>query len=155
MLMVYTQACSNVDYLNTLRLQQNPSLAQYKYFGMLMFSSDLVFEIIRLLACNFYTNVLYPLVADLIIYHIAESKNVINVLLENWESVLHVSIKIDTNFATTFFTIKLASCILLLILLKGGVPRYRYDYLTKIGWIRFLAWTLTIFLVVLTSTLIF
>ena len=34
---------------------------------------------------------------------------------------------------TFFFAIKLTTCIFLLILLRGGVPRYRYDFLTKIG----------------------
>lgn len=74
---------------------------------------------------------------------------------EAWDIFIHSINKLDVNSATTVFTFKLASCILILILIRGGVPRYRYDYLTKIGWIRFLAWTLTIFLVVLLSVLVF
>ena len=34
---------------------------------------------------------------------------------------------------TLFFTLKLTLCLLTLILIRGGVPRYRYDFLTKIG----------------------
>ena len=35
-----------------------------------------------------------------------------------------------------------------LILIRGGVPRYRYDFLTKLGWVKFLGYVLSIFLVV-------
>ena len=48
---------------------------------------------------------------------------------------------------TFFFSIKLTLCIFFLILLRGGVPRYRYDFLTKIGWIKFLGFILSLFLV--------
>lgn len=36
------------------------------------------------------------------------------------------------NF-TLIFTFKLAACLSFLIFIRGGVPRYRYDFLTKIG----------------------
>jgi NADH:ubiquinone oxidoreductase subunit H len=32
-----------------------------------------------------------------------------------------------------FFAIKFCFAIALLILIRGGTPRYRYDYLTKLG----------------------
>jgi len=32
-----------------------------------------------------------------------------------------------------FFAIKFCGCIAFLILIRGGAPRYRYDYLTKLG----------------------
>lgn len=32
-----------------------------------------------------------------------------------------------------FFAIKFLLCIFFLILIRGGTPRYRYDYLTKLG----------------------
>ena len=78
-----------------------------------------------------------------------------NYFWETWETFTYSINKLNTNSATTVFTSKLTFCILILILIRGGVPRYRYDYLTKIGWIRFLAWTLTVFLIVLLSTLVF
>jgi NADH:ubiquinone oxidoreductase subunit H len=31
------------------------------------------------------------------------------------------------------FNVKFMACIALLILVRGGTPRYRYDYLTKLG----------------------
>lgn len=47
-----------------------------------------------------------------------------------------------------FFTIKLSLLMMFLILIRGGVPRYRYDFLTKLGWVKFLGYVLSIFLVV-------
>lgn len=32
-----------------------------------------------------------------------------------------------------FFTLKLSLLMMFLILIRGGVPRYRYDFLTKLG----------------------
>jgi len=53
---------------------------------------------------------------------------------------------------TLFFTLKLTVCLLILILIRGGVPRYRYDFLTKIGWVKFLGYVLALFL---TTVLLF
>ena len=36
--------------------------------------------------------------------------------------------------------------IALLVFIRGGIPRYRYDFLTKIGWIKFLSLVLAVFL---------
>lgn len=44
------------------------------------------------------------------------------------------------------FTFKFLLAIALLVFIRGGVPRYRYDFLTKIGWIKFLSLVLSIFL---------
>ena len=35
---------------------------------------------------------------------------------------------------------------MLLILIRGGVPRFKYDLLTKLGWIKFLFYVLTLFI---------
>jgi len=35
---------------------------------------------------------------------------------------------------TFIFTLKLALCLALLIVIRGCIPRYRYDVLTKLGW---------------------
>lgn len=37
-----------------------------------------------------------------------------------------------------WFTLKVVMGIALLIVIRGGVPRYRYDFLTKMGWVKFL-----------------
>lgn len=36
------------------------------------------------------------------------------------------------------YSLKLSIAILFLLLMRGGTPRYRYDYLTKLGWLKFL-----------------
>lgn len=51
-----------------------------------------------------------------------------------------------------FFAFKFSLCIALLILIRGGTPRYRYDYLTKLGWLKFLGFIIAVFL---TSVLFF
>lgn len=56
-----------------------------------------------------------------------------------------VSYLFNQNMAF-FFAIKFSLCIGFLILIRGGAPRYRYDYLTKLGWLKFLGLVLTVFL---------
>ena len=59
---------------------------------------------------------------------------------------------IEYPYSTEFsfaFTTKLAGCLAFLILIRGGVPRYRYDILTKLGWVKFLGFVLAIFILTL------
>jgi hypothetical protein len=42
-------------------------------------------------------------------------------------------------------SLKFLACIALLIFARGGIPRFRFDYLTKLGWIRFLSLVLLTF----------
>ena len=51
----------------------------------------------------------------------------------------------STNY-TFVFTLKLAICLVFLSAIRGGVPRYRYDFLTKMGWIKFLGLVLSVFI---------
>lgn len=51
----------------------------------------------------------------------------------------------STNY-TFVFTLKLAVCLVFLSAIRGGVPRYRYDFLTKMGWIKFLGLVLSVFI---------
>jgi NADH:ubiquinone oxidoreductase subunit H len=51
----------------------------------------------------------------------------------------------STNY-TFIFTTKLALCLVFLSAIRGGVPRYRYDFLTKMGWVKFLGLVLAVFL---------
>lgn len=57
--------------------------------------------------------------------------------------------------AALVMTFKFILLIALLIFIRGGVPRYRYDFLTKIGWIKFLSLVLAVFLSSLLLTLLF
>jgi NADH:ubiquinone oxidoreductase subunit H len=44
-----------------------------------------------------------------------------------------------------FFGLKFLLCVGFLILIRGGAPRYRYDYLTKLGWLKFLGLIILVF----------
>lgn len=50
-----------------------------------------------------------------------------------------------TDHFTIVLTIKLAMCLAVLIVIRGCIPRYRYDFLTKIGWVKFLGYVLSFF----------
>jgi len=56
----------------------------------------------------------------------------------------------STNFLVAkaiTIAVKFLLCIAVLIFARGGIPRYRFDYLTKLGWIRFLSLVLLSFLI--------
>jgi len=48
--------------------------------------------------------------------------------------------------------VKFMVLIALFIFIRGGIPRYRYDFLTKMGWIKFLSLVLSLFLLSLLLT---
>ena len=50
-----------------------------------------------------------------------------------------------TDHFTIILTLKLAMCLAVLIVIRGCIPRYRYDFLTKIGWVKFLGYVLSFF----------
>jgi len=43
------------------------------------------------------------------------------------------SLLLQSDLFVFFFTLKFLLCISLLVFVRGGMPRYRYDFLTKIG----------------------
>jgi len=59
---------------------------------------------------------------------------------------LLTSIKITSMFSV-IFSLKFIILIALLIFVRGGIPRYRYDFLTKLGWIKTLSLVLAFFLI--------
>jgi len=54
-----------------------------------------------------------------------------------WAAVASFKMK-STITAALIMSLKFILLLALLIFIRGGVPRYRYDFLTKIGWIKFL-----------------
>jgi NADH:ubiquinone oxidoreductase subunit H len=60
-----------------------------------------------------------------------------------------------TSIAALVMAIKFILLIALLVFIRGGVPRYRYDFLTKIGWIKFLSLVLAVFLSSLLLVMLF
>jgi NADH:ubiquinone oxidoreductase subunit H len=51
-----------------------------------------------------------------------------------------------TVISALVFSLKFLVLIALMVFVRGGIPRYRYDFLTKIGWIKFLSLVLAVFL---------
>ena len=51
-----------------------------------------------------------------------------------------------TSIAAILIALKFIFLIALLVFIRGGIPRYRYDFLTKIGWIKFLSLVIAVFL---------
>ena len=51
-----------------------------------------------------------------------------------------------TSAAAILIALKFILLIALLVFIRGGIPRYRYDFLTKIGWIKFLSLVIAVFL---------
>jgi NADH:ubiquinone oxidoreductase subunit H len=60
-----------------------------------------------------------------------------------------------TSVAALVMAIKFILLIALLVFIRGGIPRYRYDFLTKIGWIKFLSLVLAVFLSSLLLVMLF
>ena len=56
------------------------------------------------------------------------------------------------NYSTSYtliITAKIVVSLFILILVRGAVPRYRYDFLTKLGWVKFLLYVLLLFILAL------
>jgi NADH:ubiquinone oxidoreductase subunit H len=61
----------------------------------------------------------------------------------------------STSLLSIIFAVKYIILIALLVFVRGGIPRYRYDFLTKLGWIKTLTLILVFFLTLLLFTYIF
>ena len=53
-----------------------------------------------------------------------------------------------------YYTTKFTLSILILISIRAGVPRFRYDYLTKLGWLKFISISIITFISSYWTTLI-
>lgn len=51
------------------------------------------------------------------------------------------------SFNSIIVAFKFVSLIALLIFIRGGIPRYRFDHLTKVGWIKYLSLVLASMLI--------
>lgn len=70
---------------------------------------------------------------------------IIDALLLVENAITHATNFVVAKAVSTAF--KFLLCICFLIFARGGIPRYRFDYLTRLGWIRFLSLVLLSFLV--------
>jgi NADH:ubiquinone oxidoreductase subunit H len=66
---------------------------------------------------------------------------------ENLTSIIMPSVLLKyVPLSALSMAFKFIILIALLVFIRGGIPRYRYDFLTKIGWIKFLSLVLAVFL---------
>jgi hypothetical protein len=106
--------------------------------------SSLVITCYNFLLNTFLPNVLSFSTPDLI--YSFESYQATANLITSYIDNIEYPYSTEFSFA---FTTKLAACLSFLILIRGGVPRYRYDILTKLGWVKFLGFVLAIFILTL------
>lgn len=59
-----------------------------------------------------------------------------------YHSYIYIYITFNNSFV---YSLKFLASILVLIFIRAGIPRYRYDFLTKIGWIKFFLYSLFLF----------
>lgn len=61
------------------------------------------------------------------------------VILLAWETTNDYFVYYSSQLNPTLTTsTKVVLCLFFLIFIRAGLPRYRYDYLTKLGWSQFL-----------------
>ena len=60
----------------------------------------------------------------------------------------------NNSLAALVTSIKFLILISWLIFIRGGIPRYRYDFLTKIGWIKFLSLMIFVFVTLVLLTVV-
>nr|ACX30968.1 NADH dehydrogenase subunit 1b [Moneuplotes minuta] len=60
-------------------------------------------------------------------------------LIDFWESLFDYHLWLILMLNPTFAAaVKVILTITMLVLIRASLPRYRYDYLTKLGWVKFL-----------------
>nr|YP_010117048.1 NAD(P)H-quinone oxidoreductase subunit 1 [Euplotes vanleeuwenhoeki]QPM99262.1 NAD(P)H-quinone oxidoreductase subunit 1 [Euplotes vanleeuwenhoeki] len=72
-------------------------------------------------------------------------------LLFTWDFINiklnYINLYILTPFnSSIIYILKFSLALFFLIFIRAGLPRYRYDYLTKLGWIKFLLLMLAVIL---------
>jgi len=102
---------------------------QWNFLEILFFSYESLFESWLSYWSPFF-------VLNLVVYKMAYN---IMLLLPN--------AGLKTNVFNAIITaVKFILLLALLVFVRGGIPRYRYDFLTKVGWIKFLSLILAVFL---------
>jgi NADH:ubiquinone oxidoreductase subunit H len=93
---------------------------------------------------TFFINVQFSFVIGLLLLLNFLVKLILTIVSPVYTILLTIK---TTSFLSIFMGIKFVILIGLLIVVRGGIPRYRYDFLTKLGWIKTLSLVLVIFLV--------
>lgn len=77
------------------------------------------------------------------------------ILMTVWEYVKDFYLEVIIPYNQTIpYSVKLTISLFFLIFIRAGLPRYRYDYITKLGWSKFLLFvTSTLIIIYLMSGL--
>ena len=115
------------------------------------FNYDLILTNIEwLYNCYFFLVVLYNYSCILFLYLITHCLQlVINItgyglLISNYNSTVYLYTVLGFN-NSIIYACKFSVSILFLIFIRAGIPRYRYDFLTKLGWVKFFLFTFLFF----------
>lgn len=129
----YTNTSTNIYTSLFIYINDNKSLNSYlSYFLFFILNLHLSFDFyifepfINFLTYTFFTSIL------------SFSSNVAN--------YIHVYCFNFTLYSSIITSLKFIVLIALLVFVRGGIPRYRFDYLTKLGWTKFLSLILLSFL---------
>lgn len=79
-------------------------------------------------------------------YKAQQLTNFIQLALNSIYSPIFLSVSSST-FNALCIALKFLLLIALLIFIRGGIPRYRFDHLTKVGWIKYLSLVLASMLI--------
>jgi len=129
----YTNTSTNIYTSLFIYITENKSLHSYlSYLLLFILNLHLTFDFyifepfINFLTYTFFTSIL------------SLSSNVAN--------YIYVHCFNFTLYSSIITSLKFIVLIALLVFVRGGIPRYRFDYLTKLGWTKFLSLILLSFL---------
>jgi hypothetical protein len=129
----YTNTSTNIYTSIFIYVTDNKNLHSYlSYFLLFILNLHLTFDFyifepfINFLTYTFFTSIL------------AFSSNIAN--------YMYVHCFNFTLYSSIITSLKFIVLIALLVFVRGGIPRYRFDYLTKLGWTKFLSLILLSFL---------
>ena len=129
----YTNTSTNIYTSLFIYITDNKSLHSYlSYFLLFILNLHLTFDFyIFEPFMNFFTYTFFTSILGL-------SFNVAN--------YIYVHCFNFTLYSSIITSLKFIVLIALLVFVRGGIPRYRFDYLTKLGWTKFLSLILLSFL---------
>lgn len=125
-------------------------LIQFNYFCQISFYNwyfenfKIYYYINNCLTCDtiFYYFLWFKYTIINFLFYLMPNLGIFN-NLNSFNYYIYIYILYNNSF---IYSIKFLISILMLIFIRAGIPRYRYDFLTKLGWIKFFVYTLFFFI---------
>jgi len=83
-------------------------------------------------------------VFNYIIYYLKDFDLGVELSTYTYHSYIYIYITFNNS---AIYSLKFLISILILIFIRAGIPRYRYDFLTKLGWIKFFIYSFFFFII--------